>query len=155
MLLRCHHLGTGLNAISRTNMLIQSACASQRHITNERTERVNFLMVAHSPTQRACVFLNWSKMAIIRFCPFFSFSRRDKMPSSQEQTRSIEPSPDHGRRIKTILGQFRNKHARFRARLHPHFSDSESLADPDCFFGNFWRNDNVNNIRLFGQVFKT
>jgi hypothetical protein len=53
-----------------------------------------------------------AKMAIIRFCPFILCSRRDKMLRGQEQIRSLKPSPGHRGRIKTILGQFRNTHAR-------------------------------------------
>ena len=63
--------------------------------------------------RRACVFLKWSKMVLIRFCPFLLCSRRQNPQRNQEQTRSPKPSLDHEGRIKTILGQFRNKHARY------------------------------------------
>jgi hypothetical protein len=52
-------------------------------------------------------------MAIIPFCTFLPVLKKTVTQRNQEQTRSPKPSQDHGRRIKTILGQFRNKHARY------------------------------------------
>jgi hypothetical protein len=40
---------------------------------------------------------------------------KDKNPQgNQERTRSPKPSLNHEGRIKTVLGQFRNKHVRYR-----------------------------------------
>jgi hypothetical protein len=48
----------------------------------------------------------------------------DKNPQrNQELTRSPKPSLDREGRIKTILGQFRNKHARYRNRKSWAFND--------------------------------
>jgi len=44
------------------------------------------------------------------------FEKRQNTPGNQEQTRSPKPSPGHEGRIKTILGQFRNKHARYEEK---------------------------------------
>jgi hypothetical protein len=78
--------------------------------------------------QRACVFLKWSKMVLIPFCTFLSVLKKTVTQRNQEQARSPKPSLNHGRRIKTILGQFRNKHARY------FFLEctSERLISPFC-----------------------
>jgi len=52
-------------------------------------------------------------MAIIPFCTFLPVLKKTVTHRNQEQIRSRKPSLNHGRRIKTILGQFRNKHARY------------------------------------------
>ena len=75
-------------------------------------EAIRIFEVSASPFKRACVFLKWSKMAIIPFCTFLPVLKKTVTQRNQEQIRSPKPSLDHGRRIKTILGQFRNKHAR-------------------------------------------
>jgi hypothetical protein len=53
-------------------------------------------------------------MAIIPFCTFLPVLKKTVTQRNQEQIRSPKPSSNHGRRIKTILGQFRNKHGRYK-----------------------------------------
>jgi hypothetical protein len=72
---------------------------------------------AHVEPERACVFPKWSKMAIIPFCTFLPVLKKTVAQRNQEQIGSPKPSLNHGRRIKTILGQFRNRHARYKTEI--------------------------------------
>jgi hypothetical protein len=61
---------------------------------------------------RAGELNKWLKMVLIPFCKLL-LVREGWLPQGiQEQMRSPKLSPNHKRRIKTILDQFRNKHAR-------------------------------------------
>jgi hypothetical protein len=46
--------------------------------------------------------------------PFLPGLKKTITQRNQEQIQNPKPPVDHGRRIKTILGQFRNKHARYQ-----------------------------------------
>jgi hypothetical protein len=85
---------------------------------------------------RTCVFLKWSKMAIIPFCIFLPVLKKKGAQGNQEQLRSQKPCLNHGRRIKTILGQFRNRHTRYvvdgRGSRSPHIDRKIGLNSCNC-----------------------
>jgi hypothetical protein len=60
---------------------------------------------------RACVFLKWLKMVLIPFCTLPQVLEGPLLPRNQQEMRSPKLTQKRKRRIKTIFGQFRNRHA--------------------------------------------
>jgi hypothetical protein len=66
-----------------------------------------------SPLARAGLFRKWLEMVLVPFCKLLRVREGWLRQGIQEQTRSPKLSPNHKRRIETILDQFRNTHARY------------------------------------------